>query len=205
MWEDGSCHPNPDTSVSSGLPDNWNELTVLEKIELNPLGCDLTVQDMWADGTCYPPLGTDESDEEAAEPVFSRTVTDQNFSFTVASQPTCATTTAGRTCLVNFSYRNLTDSNIVLDPAGLIEDATVAIDTLGNTLAPEPSGQTTALVVGPGASNQGSVTFAISDNTSSLLRITFLDQGDCGPPGVDSDATTACQAADATGVDMLLI
>ena len=40
--------------VTGQLPDNWNQLSSQEKIDLNPLGCDITTQIIWAsDGSCH--------------------------------------------------------------------------------------------------------------------------------------------------------
>ena len=59
--EDGASD-QPATGDQSGLPDNWDDLSRQEKIDLNPLGCDLTTQFLWAsDGSCHPKPDTDEA------------------------------------------------------------------------------------------------------------------------------------------------
>ncbi len=46
--------PETPTPQPGPLPANWDELSSAEKIALNPLGCDITTQTIWAsDGSCH--------------------------------------------------------------------------------------------------------------------------------------------------------
>lgn len=53
----------------SELPNNWDELTNAEKVDLNPFGCDIETEWMWAtDGSCHPKVTeTEEPVEELVE------------------------------------------------------------------------------------------------------------------------------------------
>ena len=59
------------------LPDDWDDLSLAQKLALNPYSCDLDAypQSMWPDGTCHPPADAADGDEgesgddEGAEPM----------------------------------------------------------------------------------------------------------------------------------------
>ena len=55
------------------LPDDWDDLSLAQKLALNPYSCDLDAypQSMWPDGTCHPPVADtadDDADSSEAEP-----------------------------------------------------------------------------------------------------------------------------------------
>lgn len=65
----------PATAAESGLPANWDELTNAEKVNLNPLGCDLKTQWLWAeDGSCHnkPVVVVEQPDQTPPPPVEDR-------------------------------------------------------------------------------------------------------------------------------------
>ncbi len=73
---DGSETPPGDETPGTGedagsdetvtLPDNWSELSLAQKLALNPYSCDLDTypQSMWPDGTCHPPADATNSDDD---------------------------------------------------------------------------------------------------------------------------------------------
>ena len=66
------CEPS-----ASVLPANWDSLTPREKTDLNPLGCDIEIQIIWADdGSCHLKPPEDAITETPEEHLSSRTALD---------------------------------------------------------------------------------------------------------------------------------